>query len=100
MGTMVNATNMNTVPETTGVTMRRTNGSHKASENWKRAETTIRLPIMAGPPWVSAMMQTAMKMSPEPVMSRCPVPSRPKRHACNAVAAPQTNSAEKTAHER
>ena len=45
---------MRAVPDTVGVTIRRTNGSHAAMANWKSEETTMRLARVGSPPSVSA----------------------------------------------
>ena len=96
----VTAISMSAVPETTGVMMRRSSGSHAASANGISDDATMRLASMDSPPSFSARTEIAMKWGPAPVMSTCPAPSRPMRPACRAVIAPPITSAEKTAHAR
>ena len=48
-----------TVPETTGVNIRRSSESRAASANWNSDDTTMRLAIMAGPPFTRAATHTA-----------------------------------------
>ena len=59
----------------------------------------MRLAIAAGPTSFNAVMQMAMKIPLEPVMSTWPVPTRPNLQAWSAVTAPQIMRAEKTAQE-
>ncbi len=94
------AFSMSTVPETTGVMIRRSNGSQAASANWNSDETTMRLASMAGPPSASAVIEMAMKLGVVPEMNICPTPNRPIRTACRAVMPPLMISAAKTAHDR
>ena len=89
-----------TVPETTGVTIRRKVGSHPARANWQTAATTVRVASMAGPPASRAINEMAMYDGVAHVMSRCPAPSRPTRPDCMAVASPPITRAAKTAHSR
>ena len=49
-GTIVAATSMSTVPDTTGVMMRLNRGSHAATPNWKSDEATRRVASRVGPP--------------------------------------------------
>ena len=99
-GITVTAINMITVPETTGVKMRRNSGSRAASRNWNIDETTMRLAIVAGPPTFNAVTQTAINAPEVPMMSTCPAPNRPTRAAWRTVVAPLTSSAAKMAHDR
>ena len=80
-GMMVTAINAITVPDTTGVMMRRSNESRAASPNWKSEDATISVASNAGPPSMSAVTQTAMKAPDVPMMSTCPAPTRPIRTA-------------------
>ena len=89
-----------TVPETTGVTIRRRDGSHAASANWQRAATTVSVASKPGPPASNAINEMAMYEGVAHVMSRCPAPSRPTRPDCMAVARPPITRAAKTAHSR
>ena len=69
MGITATAISMITVPETTGVKIRRSQDRREASRNWKRDEMTIRLAIVAGPPSTSAVTQTAMNAPEVPMTS-------------------------------
>ena len=81
IGMTVAAISMMTVPETTGVKMRRNRESRAESANWKSAEMTMRVAIREGPPSTIAATQTAMKAPDVPMMSTCPAPTRPTRMA-------------------
>ena len=100
IGMTVTAISMSDVPETIGVMIRRSNGSHAVSANWNSDEMTIRLASMESPPSVSATTETAMNGAPAPVVSTCPAPNRPTRPACRAVTTPLIIRAAKTAHDR
>ena len=95
-GMTVAAMSMITVPETTGVKMRRSSESRAASANWMSEETMMREAISEGPPSTSAATQTAMKAPEVPMMRTCPAPARPTRRAWSAVVTPLTRSAAKT----
>ena len=99
-GITVTAISMITVPLTTGVKMRRNSGRRAASKNWNSAETTTRLAIVDGPPFTSAVTQTAMKAPDVPMKSTCPAPNRPTRTAWRMVVAPLISSAANMAHDR
>ena len=94
------AISMSAVPDTTGVIIRRRNGSQTAMANWNSDETTMRLASVDSPPSVSATTETAMKWGPAPVMRMWPAPTRPMRAACRAVVTPPMTSAAETAHVR
>ena len=72
IGMTVAAINIITVPETTGVNMRRSSESRAARRNWSSDDTTMRLAIVDGPPFNRAATQTAMKAPDVPMMSTCP----------------------------
>ena len=96
-GMTVAVISMMTVPETTGVRMRRISESRAAIANWNSDDTATRLAIVAGPPSTSAATHTAMKAPEVPMMSTYPDPTRPTRTACRTVVTPLTISAAKTA---
>ena len=98
-GMTVAAISMMTVPETTGVNIRRSSESRAASANWNSDDTTTRLAIVEGPPSVSAATHTAMNAPDVPMMSTYPEPMRPTRTACRTVVTPLTSSAAKTAQD-
>ena len=98
-GMTVAAISMITVPETTGVNIRRSTDSRAASANWNSDDTTTRLAIVAGPPSTRAATQTAMNAPDVPIISTWPDPNRPTRTAWRIVVAPLTSSAAKTAHD-
>ena len=100
IGTMVTAINAITVPDTTGVMMRRSSESRAANKNWNSADATISVASSAGPPSVSAVTQTAMNAPDVPMMSTCPAPNRPTRTACRMVLIPLTTTAMKIAHDK
>ena len=95
-GITVAAISMITVPETTGVNIRRSNESRAASANWNSDDTTMRLALVDGPPSTRAATQTAMNAPEVPMISTCPAPTRP---AWRIVVAPLTTRAAKTAHD-
>ena len=49
MGNTLTAISIVTLPETTGVKIRRSVGSHQASAIWTKLQTTIRVANIAGP---------------------------------------------------
>ena len=69
MGITVAAISMMTVPDTTGVNIRRRSDSRAAMANWNSDDTTIRLAIVAGPAVTSAATHTAMNAPDVPIMS-------------------------------
>ena len=77
IGMTVTAMSMMTVPDTTGVKIRRNKESFAAKRNWNSEEMTIRLAIVAGPLFVSAATHTAMNAPDVPMMSTCPAPTSP-----------------------
>ena len=60
----------------------------------------MRLAIREGPPFTSAVMQTAMKAPEVPMMSTCPAPMRPTRTACSTVVTPLISRAAKATQVR
>ena len=92
-GKTVAAISMMTVPDTTGVNIRRSSDSRAASRNWKSDDTTIKLAIVSGPPLTKAATHTAMNAPDVPMTSRCPAPTLPNRTACRTVVTPLTSSA-------
>ena len=99
MGMTVAAISIITVPDTTGVKIRRSSESRHAIRNWNSDETTMRLAIVEGPPLTRAATHTAMKAPDVPMMSTCPAPIRPTRTAWSTVVTPLTSSAAKTPHD-
>ena len=99
IGMTVAAISMMTVPETTGVNIRRSSESRAARANWNSDDTTMRLAIMAGPPFTKAATHTAMNAPEVPMMSTCPAPTRPTLTAWRIVVTPLTMSAAKTPHD-
>ena len=69
IGMTVTAISMITVPATVGVNTRRSNESRAASANWNSDEITTSVASSAGPPWASAVTQTAMKAPEVPISS-------------------------------
>ena len=65
----VTAMRMSAVPDTTGVMMRRSSGSHAAMANCTSDDTTMRLASVDSPPFSCARTEIAMKCGPAPVMS-------------------------------
>ena len=98
MGMMVAAMSMITVPETTGVKMPRKKERRAARANWNSADTTTRLAISAGPPWISAATQTAKNAPEVPIISMCPAPMRQRRADWSTVVMPLMSRAAKTPH--
>ena len=60
MGSTITAISISTVPDTVGVITRRSCGSHLATPKKKRAEATIRLASIAGPPSSRASTDNAI----------------------------------------
>ena len=100
IGITVTAMSMMTVPETTGVKIRRRSESRAASRNWKKEEMTMRLAMVAGPPLTRAATQTAMNAPDVPMISTCPAPIRPTLTACKTVVIPLIISAANTPHDK
>ena len=100
MGNTVAAISMMTVPDTTGVNIRRSSDRRAAMANWNSDDTTMRLAIVAGPAVTSAATHTAMNAPEVPIMSTWPAPMRPSRAACRTVVAPLTSRAANTPHAR
>ena len=96
MGMMVAAMSMITVPETTGVKMLRSTERRAARANWNRADTTTRLAIRAGPPWISAATHTAKNAPEVPIIRMCPAPMRQRRADWRMVVIPLMRRAAKT----
>ena len=99
-GTTVTAMSISTVPETTGVMSRRSNGSQAASANWKIEETSIRLAMSAGPPSEIAAAVTTTNWMVGPVITTSPAPILANWFACSAVMIALMISAANTAHVR
>ena len=97
IGMMVTAISMITVPETTGVRIRRSSDSRADRANWNSDETMTRVASSAGPPSTSAATHTAMKAPEVPMMRTWPEPMRPRRTACRTVVDPLTTRAAKMA---
>ena len=96
MGSTLTAISMVTAPETAGVMIRRSVGSHQASATCTRLHTTIRLANVAGPPAEIAVTMIAMNMAAGQVSTTWPAPNRPRCIACRAVMAAQISIAAKT----
>ncbi len=96
MGMTVAAISMMTVPETTGVKIRRRTNSRAARANWNSEVTTIRLAMTAGPASTSAATQTPLNVPEVPITSRWPEPNRQNCAPCKMVVNPLTTSAANT----
>ena len=96
MGMMVAAMSMITVPETTGVKMLRSTERRAARANWNRADTTTRLAMRAGPPWMRAAAHTAKNAPDVPIIRMCPAPMRQRRADWRMVVIPLMRRAAKT----
>ena len=57
---VIAATSRSMVPETTGVTIRRSRGSHADRRKCASEETMTRLASSAGPPWANAIRETGI----------------------------------------
>ena len=99
-GMTATAINISTMPDTTGVIMRRNNDKCDDSTNWNNAETITRFIISATPPADKARIQTAIAVAALVEMRKCPAPMNPVRKDCNSVMSPQTSSAAKIVHDR
>ena len=100
MGITVTGISMITVPATAGVRIRRSSDRWDDRMNWKNDDTSTRVASIAGPPWTSAVTQTAIKAPEVPMRRTWPAPKRPTRTACSTVVTPLTATAANTAHER
>ena len=96
----VAASNMRTVPATTGVIIRRNNESREISANCISEETTMRLDNIAGPLAMSAVMQIAMNAEELVTGIAYPDPNRQNRIVWRIVPSPQTANAAKNIHAR
>ena len=96
----VAAISMSTVPDTTGVIMRRNNESRAATKNFSTDDRTTSVAIITGPPCIRAVMQMAIAGSAVPITRICPVPKRPNLRELKIVATPQTINEANTAHLR
>ena len=76
IGRTLTAINMVTVPETTGVTIRRSAGSHHASAIWIRLQITSKLAKVSGPPAETADTMIAMNIAAGQVSTIWPAPNR------------------------
>ena len=63
MGSTLTAISIVTVPETTGVMIHRSVGSHQASAIWIRLQTTIRLANVDSPAMETAVTMIAMNIA-------------------------------------
>ena len=97
IGMTVTAISMMTVPDTTGVNIRRSSERRAASMNWKRDDMTISVAIVAGPPLTRAATHTAMNAPDVPMTRMCPEPIRPTLTAWRMVVTPLISSAPKAA---
>ena len=98
-GITVTGMSMSTVPDTVGVRMRWKRDSRQASTRGTSAETATSVASVAGPLWVSALMQAGMKAPEVPMTMTCPAPIRPARTACNMVVRPQIVTEASTAQD-
>ena len=96
IGKTLTAISIVTVPETVGVMIRRSVGSHQASATRTRLQTIIRLANVAGPAAEIVATMIAMNMAAGQVSAMCPAPNRHSWNACNEVIAAQINIAAKT----
>ena len=100
MGITVVASRSSAVPATTGVIIRRSNGSQMDSSNWARTPATRSAVSMGGPPSFRAGTPTTISETLAAVIRTCPVPNLQTRPACRAVMHPQTISVANAAHTR
>ena len=77
MGITVTGISMITVPATAGVRIRRSSDRWDDRMNWKNDDTSTRVASIAGPPWTSAVTQTAIKAPEVPMRRTWPAPKRP-----------------------
>ena len=98
---IVAASNIRTVPATTGVMTRRSQESREMKTNWINADATIRLDSNAGPPATSAAIQMAMKADPVTDVKGS-IPNRifQNRTVCRIEPIPQTTRTEKKIQDR
>ena len=78
IGITVTGISMITVPAA-GVRIRRSSDRWDDRMNWKNDDTSTRVASIAGPPWTSAVTQTAIKAPEVPMRSTWPAPKRPTR---------------------
>ena len=97
---IVEASNMRTVPATTGLMTRRSQESREMNTNCINDEATIRLDSNAGPPASSAEIQMAMKANAEIRPREYPDPNLQIRKVCRIPPNPQTTRAEKKIQDR
>ena len=69
------------MPETTGVNIRRSVGSHEVSAICTKLQTTIRVANIAGPAAVIVVTMIAMNIAAGQASAMCPEPNRPRRLA-------------------
>ena len=97
---IVEASNMRTVPATTGLMTRRSQESREMNTNCINDEATIRLDSKAGPPANSAEIQMAMKTDAEDMLREYPDPNLQNLKVCRIEPIPQTTRAEKNIQDR
>ena len=91
---------INTVPPTTGVTMRRRSESHLEMATWNTPVTKMSVVSVAGPPSTRALMQKGMAKGAVVIGSTAPAPTNPSRRTWMNVASPTTSNEAKTIHAR
>ena len=96
MGSTLTAMSIVTVPETTGVMIRRSVGSHQASPIWIRLQAIIRLANVAVPAAVMVVTMIAMNIAAGHESTTWPAPNRRSWNACSVVIAAQISMAAKT----
>ena len=100
MGSTLMAISIVTVPETVGVTIRRSVGSHQASATWITLHTTSRLAKVPGPALEIVATMIAMNIAAGQASTMWPAPKRRSWNACSAVIAAQISIAAKTPQAR
>ena len=100
MGMTVTATSAVSVPDTTGVMMRRSSTRRPASASWQSPPAKTSTPSRAGPPATRASAPTPMEAPEAPMTVSVPPPRPTKRLAWTIVRRPPITMLAKTAQER
>ena len=96
IGKTLTAISIVTVPETVGVMIRRSVGSHQASATWTRLHTISKLAKVAGPAAGIVATMIAMNIAAGQVSTMWPAPNRHSWNDCKVVIAAQISIAAKT----
>ena len=96
MGSTLTAISIVTVPETVGVMIRRSVGSHQASAICSRLHTTMRLANVPSPAVEIVTTMIAMNIAAGQASAMWPAPNRRSWNACSAVMTAQVIIAAKT----